>query len=131
MSCKKKDSKPDPAQENELACEGDTILPRLQLVFSAAQPTPLNPQVVVHLFAQIPNRSDGPNFTFVNKDVLLTELPTSMEWEELPELAVGQALVLDEWKVEIKTGAFTLQKQTVRSDCQKLTWSIDLIEAVP
>jgi hypothetical protein len=131
ISCKKKDSKQEPAQEPEPLCEGDTILSRLQLVFSAGQPVSLNPQVAVHLFAQIPNRSDGPDFTFVNKDVTLSELPYSMEWEELPELAVGQPLISDEWKAEVKSGAWVVQKEVVRSDCKQLTWTIDLVEAVP
>lgn len=130
-ACKKKESNPDAGTDEQESCNGETILPRLQVVFSAKQPMPLSPQLVVHLFAQIPNRSDGPDLTLVNKDITLTELPSSFEWEELPELAVGQPLVMGDWNVEVKPGAFAVQRHSVISNCKQLTWTIDLAEAGP
>jgi hypothetical protein len=130
VACKKKESDPDPVPVDEQLCQGDTILQQLQVVFAAGQPMALNPPLVVHLNARIPNRSDGPDFTVVNQDVTLTELPSSLPWDPLPELAVGQVLNPQDWSVQVKSGGLAIQKQIVRSDCKQLTWSIDLVEAV-
>lgn len=62
---------------------------------------------------------------------LARALSLAKEHPSLQKSYIETGKGLDEWKAEIQSGAFALQKQIVRSDCKLLTWTIDLIEALP